>query len=282
LQATTQQAITMEMQPKKLSIVIPTYKRAHILKYLLNDLLAQTMLPDELIIVDGDPESEITKSCLFELKFPLCLNVLYIPSNHANAPYQRYLGAKAANDYGWVIFIDDDIRIVQNDALEKIMLPFTWGDRLIVGVSPKIIFPLREKPIDKHYRRNYLEFMKSSFQVSPGELTPSGDRVPLEDTTDDYVPAKWLRGGVMAFQNEVLSKVIYSEDVFALSHIHCGLGADDTYLSRCVGLSGYLLQANCAIVEHPDKDISKVYPADTKELGYARAYSRRLDRKSVV
>lgn len=80
----------------------------------------------------------------------------------------------------------------------------------------------------------------------------------------------------MAFQNHVLSKVIFSEDVFALSHIHCGLGSDDTYLSRCVGLYGELLQANCAIVEHPDKDISRVYPADMKQLGYARAYSRRF------
>jgi hypothetical protein len=80
----------------------------------------------------------------------------------------------------------------------------------------------------------------------------------------------------MAYRSDVLSRVIYSEDIFALSYIHCGLGSDDTYLSRCVMPYGELLLANCAKVEHPNLDVSKVYPSDMKQLGYAEAYSRRF------
>lgn len=264
------------MHLKKLAVVIPTYKRTHILKNLLTDLLGQTILPDEIIVVDGDPESTEVKPFLSQFQFPSGLTVHYIPSNHANAPYQRYLGANAASDCQWLIFVDDDIRFAQKDTIEKITTPFMWDNRLIVGITPKILFPSREKLVRDRPWWKYLEFMCSSFRLSPGELTPSGDRVPLTDTTNDYDPVEWLRGGVMAYRTDILSKVIYSEDVFALSHIHCGLGADDTYLSRCVGLYGELLQANCAIVEHPDFDVSKVYPSSMKQLGYARAYSRRF------
>lgn len=264
------------MSQKKLVVVIPTYKRAGILKDLLIDLLGQTILPDEIIIVDGDPESAEVKSFLLRFQIPIGLNIRYIPSNHANAPYQRYLGAKAACNYQWLIFVDDDIRFVQKDVIEKITAPFIWDNRFIVGVTPKIIFSSRVKLLRDQPRRKYLEFMRSSFWLSPGKLTPSGDRVPLVDSTDGYDSVEWLRGGVMAYRTDVLLKVIYSEDVFALSHIHCGLGADDTYLSRCVWAYGELLQANCAIVEHPDPDVSRVYPSNMKQLGYAKAYSRRF------
>jgi hypothetical protein len=40
-----------------LCICIPTYKRANLLKLLLEDLARQCCHPETLIIVDGDPES---------------------------------------------------------------------------------------------------------------------------------------------------------------------------------------------------------------------------------
>lgn len=261
---------------KKFAVAIPTYKRARILKDLLRDLLAQTVLPDEIIIVDGDPGSMEVKSFLFQFPFPSDLTVKYIPSNHANAPYQRYLGASVASNCKLLIFIDDDIRFKQKDAIEKIATPFMWENRCVVGITPRIVFSSREKPAEEQYKRKCFGFMHSSFWLSPGQLTPAGDRIPLADTTNDYDTVEWLRGGVMAYRTEALLKAIYSEDVFALSHIHCGLGSDDTYLSRCVGLYGELLQANCAVVEHPDIDNSKVFSSNMKQLGYAKAYSRRF------
>jgi glycosyltransferase involved in cell wall biosynthesis len=261
---------------KELAVAIPTYKRVPILNELLTDLLRQTLLPSEIIIVDGYPESREVESLLSQFQFPSGLLVQYIPSNHPNAPYQRFLGSCSATNCKWLIFIDDDIRIKQTDVIEKIIAPFMWDHRFVVGISPKIVFPSRKTPPQNHPKRKYMKFMHSSYRLSPGGLTPSGDRVPLIETTQDYDCVEWLRGGVMAYRKNILSKEIYSEDAFALSQIRCGLGADDTFLSHSVGQYGELLQANCVTVEHPDVEASKIFSSNTKQLGYARAYSRRF------
>jgi glycosyltransferase involved in cell wall biosynthesis len=265
----------MSLSNEKLAIVIPTFQRACILRGLLSDLLDQTVLPDILVIVDGDPKSAKVLSMLKQVQFPSDLAVIYIPSNHGNEPYQRYLGVRAAKDCQVLISIDDDIRFTQKDVIKKIFVPFLWEHRHIVGVTPKISFPSREKLKRICSLVKYLGFMQSSHRLSPGKLTPFGDRIPPVDSNNDYDPVSWLRGGVMAYRTEALLKAIYSEDIFALSYIRCGLGTD-TYLSRQVGLYGELLQANCAKVEHPDIDSSKISPSNMKQLGYARAYSRRF------
>ncbi len=264
------------MNHRKLAVVIPTYKRALLLKYLITDLLMQTTLPDELIVVDGDSKSTEVNSMLMQFQFPINMVVKYIPSNHGNAPYQRFLGVESIGDCEWVIFIDDDIRLIQNDSIEKLTAPFTWNDRFIVGITPRIVFPSRNLSAGVLPKWRILRFMGSSFGIAPGGLTPSGDRIMPTNTGNDYEIVQWLCGGVMSYRKSGLRKVVFSEDVFALSEIRCGLGADDTYLSRCVGLGGELLYAHCVSVQHPDSDSSKAYPADMRQLAYARAYSRRF------
>ena len=79
----------------------------------------------------------------------------------------------------------------------------------------------------------------------------------------------------MAYSMRALSEECFSEDLFALDHIRCGLG-EDTFLSRKVRSTGQLLLAFCAQFEHPDDDLPKSYPYQADKLGYASAYSRRL------
>jgi GT2 family glycosyltransferase len=248
-----------------LAVVIPTYKRPHLLQRLLADLMCQSVVPGLCVVVDGAPESGDVLFMLNELVASQPWQTTYIPSNHANAPYQRYLGAEIAKEYKWVIFFDDDIRVHESDVIEKIIEPFLWRNRSIVGVSPRIDFPSRSL-IQKKTRNNYL----------PGSVTPVGDRVLPFDDGSAYVTVAALRGGVMAYRLKALLSVMFCEDAFAMSHIRCGLGVDDTFLSRQVGQFGELLYASCVRVEHPDTDVSRAYPASSYNLAYARAYSRRF------
>ena len=253
----------------KLTIVIPTFKRVNLLEDLLSDIGLQKLLPELVVISDGDNHSGTVQDMLTPFQKNVPWNTIYIPSNHANAPYQRYLGARVANHSDILIFIDDDIRLPEKDILEKVLRPFLWQDRIIVGVSPKIKFPNRINPTNER------ELTKAQ-QNNLGGITPTGNRIVPIDTGDEYDTVRWLRGGMMAYRYGILEEVIYSPDAFAMSHIGCGLGVDDTYLSRCVGAYGELLIANCAEIEHPDFDTSKVFPQDARRKGIATAYSRRF------
>ncbi len=257
------------MDSRKISIVIPTFRRINLLKDLLLDINKQTVVPHQVIISDGDTSSSLVKKMLLTFQGMVPWTLTYIPSNYANAPYQRYLGFKLAKSSEIVVFIDDDIHLPQSDIFEKVLRPFLWKDRNIVGVSPVINFPNR---INENNKRDLTEAQKKNM----GGVTPTGNRIVPINTGKDYDEVKWLRGGMMAYSYPSIEKVIYAPDVFAMSRIGCGLGVDDTFLSRCVGVFGELLIANCAQIEHPDLDTSKVYSQDAKHRGFAVAYSRRF------
>ena len=44
----------MANHPRRLTIAIPTYRRAHLLGRLLGELARQTRRPDRLVVVDGE------------------------------------------------------------------------------------------------------------------------------------------------------------------------------------------------------------------------------------
>lgn len=256
----------------KFSVVIPTLDRVSLLENLLRDILSQNLLPHEIVVVDGNPSTKLVLNSIQEFLFLKKVLVKYVPSSRPNAPFQRCLGAYIAEGSDVIVFVDDDISFPNDRVFEKILLPFQWVDRFVVGVTPLIKFPAFTQT-KKHPN---FGFLSKAFRIQPGDITPVGDRIPPGNCDQDYVITSWLRGGVMAFRSDSLLRVIYDEDTFALSEIGCGLGADDTILSRRVGISGSLVLACCIQVLHPNKDKSKVRPSNIFKLGYANAYSRRF------
>jgi hypothetical protein len=225
---------------------------------------------------------------LSKLDFPISRHVLYLPSNHANLSYQRYLGWRVAKTLPapCFLYLDDDLRISQTDAIEKVIAPLTWEEDKIVGVTAPSQsggfenIQEAEALIDRdHQSRGVTPLLVKIFgaarSIPPGGLSPSGHRRFPLNQGNNYSPVEWLQGRVMAYSMRALSEECFSVDLFALDHIRCGLG-EDTFLSRKVGSKGQLLLAFCAQFEHPDDDLPKSYPYQAYKLGYASAYSRRL------
>ena len=262
-----------------LAVAIPTYKRPHLLRLLVEDVLKQSLLPDYILVVDGDPQSGDVRRELSQVSAAVPLT--YIPSNHGNLAYQRYLGWKASRDTGasLLIYFDDDERLIQADVLDWLVRPFAEAN--VVGVGCVIRFGERSDGSDaatarQRGRRSRLaELFGSGRNISPGGLTPTGHRSPPLSDVEDYRTVKWLRGGVMAYRMAALSESTFSDDLFALDHVHCGLG-EDTFLSRRVGARGKLLYTFRAVVDHPNADTPKSYPFEASKYAYAAAYSRRL------
>lgn len=270
------------------AICICTYKRAHLLQKLLLDIFNQTCLPSFLIIVDGDPESGTVAQMLASLKFPPGCRIVYVPSNHGNLSYQRYLGWKMASisKCNILLYFDDDLRIFQADSIDKTIAPLFWKNENIVGVTANA----STGDISKHKNSEALvdrikwEGFKPAFLVrwfgaarnlAPGSFSPAGHRLMPEYHGRDYEPVDWLTGRVMAYKMEVLSDDCFSENLFSCYHKGYGK-AEDTFLSRKVKFRGKLLMAFCAHFEHPDDDLPQAYPTGAYRLGYATAYSRRL------
>lgn len=264
-----------------LDICIPTFKRPELLALLLQDLALQSVLPKNIIVIDGDPESGAAKNKLRILKDTLPFSVRYVASNHANLAYQRYLGYLASGSR-FLLFLDDDLRVYQVDALKKMIDAFAMNET-VVAATANIRFPESTKTATgswgdrvnaKSRRRSALvDRLGASANARPGQLTPTGNRIFPIDDGSGYSSIEWLSGGVMAFKRSVLDRDFFSDDLFALTKAGCGLG-EDTYLGRMAITRGDVIFVHGATFDHPNADEPKAYPIQAYRMGFATSYSR--------
>lgn len=269
-----------------LALCICTYRRPEFLERLLQDLLQQTILPGTLIIVDGDPASGSVPSLLKEIQFPEQMKKWWLPSNHANLPYQRYLGWLTVQNerLSYFIYLDDDLRIKRPEALCRVIEPLTRESENIVGVTTELFHDLpaedQASALTMTSARPGSESMLvkrfgAARNIQPGELSPSGHRrLPLSNS-EGISEVHWLTGGVMAYAFRAISKKCFSEDLFAVYAIKSGKG-EDTFLSRRVGTSGRMYYLFGNYFEHPGGALPMAYSTQAFQYGFTLAYSRRL------
>lgn len=266
------------------AVCIPTYKRTYFLKKLVADLTSQTFTLNTLIVVDGFPSSGDVTEMLHALHCPELGKVVYIPSNHSNLSYQRYLGWRAAADLGVdiLIYFDDDLRIYQRDVLEWLTRPFADDNNVVgVGCFSRVPESGHDPAMNHLMAKRKTHWLvqrfgsRTALDLKPGQLTPTGHRVELADNGQDYVDTDWLQGRVMAYRMSVMTTETFSTDLFALYEHRIGR-AEDTFLSRRVGTRGRLLFTFRAVVEHPNVDTPKAYPYEAYNYAYTATYSRRF------
>jgi glycosyltransferase involved in cell wall biosynthesis len=265
------------------SLCICTYKRAHLLSRLLSDIALQTQRPELVIVVDGDPKSREVLTALEEKCSEWPWRLVYIPSNHGNLSYQRYLGWRIASEEKWpnLLYLDDDLMIQQSDSIERTLRPLETQDD-VAGVTANIIYgeedKLAESSIlsDRRGMGNSRlgQLFGNSASLPPGGLTPTAQR-RAPDMSLEYAPVQWVKGPIMAYRLAFMSRATFTEDLFALTHIKCGLG-EDTFLGRRALSKGKLLYATQANYIHPHDDMPNSYPTKSYAFGFATAYSRRF------
>ena len=113
------------MMAAKISVVTPTLKRPDEVRDLLANLSCQTVLPFELLLVDGAPEGvNDTEQVVFQTT-GLPFQVRYIRRSGGTA-IQRNAGIDAGQG-DFISFVDDDIRL-EPDFFERMMEAFV-GDQ---------------------------------------------------------------------------------------------------------------------------------------------------------
>ena len=187
------------MEKRSLAIVVPTFRRPALLARLLADLAGQNRRPDVVAIVDGSPTcSSGARSVVATMARQSSLTTRYLPSNHANLPYQRWLGCRAVSDCEMLLYLDDDLRLVNADIVEKLVRPLESDDQSIAAVTAPIAFgPSSDHLFVQKSKGRVLDFGVTR-RDGPGELAPNGERIPVGPGSCDYESVGWLRGGVMA------------------------------------------------------------------------------------
>jgi glycosyltransferase involved in cell wall biosynthesis len=110
-----------------LSIIIPTYNRAPVLRLLLEDLLAQTRPPDEILVID-DHSADETRAVV-ENAAHRDPRVRYVLNEGRYQRDAKWTGVQQA--HGDVIgFLDDDARMDDRSLLERLR-PHIRSDTVI-------------------------------------------------------------------------------------------------------------------------------------------------------
>lgn len=108
----------------RISVIIPTKNRREDLRSTLEDLVAQTRRPDEILIVDQSPVPSFEPGSM-----QIAVNYIYAPEVSGAAVARNVAMDQATGDI-WV-FLDDDV-ILEPQYIEEIVRAYTPG---IAGVS---------------------------------------------------------------------------------------------------------------------------------------------------
>jgi len=254
---------------------------AQLLK-LIGDLSKQTLRPELLVVVDGDPSSGEVLTALRCLRIPPAIEIVYVPSNHASLPYQRYLGWRACAGSRRLVYLDDDLRITQPDFLERIIEPLEWRSRRIAGVTCRIDFgdpnhagsvQSATLELTKTGPRLWRKLMNQGL-IGRGGVSPSGHRRMPQDSGSGYETVEWLSGAAMAFRTGDLDASCFPVAGFALFEARLATG-EDLVLARHARRRGELVFAYCASVNHPYDTPSNFGSADFYRLGLIHSYGER-------
>jgi GT2 family glycosyltransferase len=148
-----------------LSVIIITYNRKNELKECIESIFNQTILPDEIIVIDNNSNDGTEELFLSgEISHPI-IKYFKLNKNLGVAGGRNYGISKTQGDI--LIFIDDDAIIEPEDAFEKVISKFNEDKDLgvcafkIVNFYTKKImpeeFPHKDKSLDpnKEFETSY-------------------------------------------------------------------------------------------------------------------------------
>jgi Predicted glycosyltransferases len=167
---------------------------------MLNSVEKQTVMPDQVIIVDGSDEPIEN-----DIQHFLSKGIDYIRVYPPSLTKQRNAGFKVVNEGITLVgYLDDDIELEMN-AVEKLLSFWETCADDIGGTS----FNITNNPVRKSLTKPLLRFFMIESNV-PGKVLRSGFNTgvyPLEQNT--Y--SEWLCGGATVWKKDILDKYEFDE-----------------------------------------------------------------------
>jgi GT2 family glycosyltransferase len=205
-----------------ISVVICTKNRPTEVIRCLDSIAAQTLLPQEIVIVDASDTFELTKR-LDTWSGRDKFKVSYIHSE-PGLTLQRNIGARASSG-DVVFFIDDDI-VLENEYVAEICKIFENDPAQQVG---GVMGDIYENAEERKRIGRWQRFVRSLFFLDDygnGKFRLSGRHtIPLG--LDKIQPTEYLSGGQVAYRRRVLDELTFDENLEGY-----GLMEDDDFSYR--------------------------------------------------
>lgn len=185
----------------KIAFIIPTRNRHELLSRLLYSIQAQTVKPNQVIVVDGSDQSIEPK-----IKQSLSSSISYVRVYPPSLTKQRNAGLKALNDDVTLVgYLDDDI-ILEKDAVEAMLRFWEHCSEDVGGTSFNITNnPTERNPVEK--------IIKKLFCIDNGKggaVLCSGYNTLLSPVLKDTY-TEWLCGGATVWRRQVIEDFKYDE-----------------------------------------------------------------------
>jgi len=216
-----------------LSVIIPNYNKEKYIERCVNSILSQTLLPDEIIIVD-DCSTDSSRDIIQNLREKNDRIIpVYLEKNGGVSNARNTGIARASSEY--ISFIDSDDYYYADYKLEKEMTlvkKYAEKGQDIVAYSAMVIVDEDENPL-------YIPVLKKAWYLNGRIHNQFISRVKTETIPRDYVVKKSVMEAVGAYS---YPKNLY-EDLdllFRLSKVvpfYCTLGYGTAYVQTSGGLS---------------------------------------------
>lgn len=248
------------MEYPSISIVTPTLMRPQEVTDLLENIALQTLMPVEIIIVDGAPDAETgTQVAVLQRKDQYPFRINYVRHKGGTA-MQRNKGIElAAGEF--VAFIDDDVRL-EPDFLANIVRVFLEDESVtvggVVGYRANRHFALEQSPRWLWYKRLRLltVFEPGRYDFSCGYPINSNMQPPFSGTR----PVDFVTTACAVWRREVFETGLNFDTFFA------GYGVlEDAHFSLRASRTWKLLQAGDARCSEMHSSNGRT---NSKEIGY--------------
>lgn len=247
-----------------LSVVTPTLNRPREVLELLDDLSSQSVLPDELLIIDGAPPEITDTQDIIPQKAPFLPFKLRYFRQQGGTAIQRNVGIDHAQGE-FIAFVDDDIRL-EPDFFEIILDAFKNDTQnAIGGISGYITNQYLDPATSRRWKWNRRLHLYTTFE--PGRYDyQTGYPVNryLQPPHDQLREIDFMGAGCAVWRKEVFSQGLRFSNFFT------GLGVlEDAHLALRAARSWKLIEcgkARCVHLHSPN----------------ARENARLISRKTVL
>ena len=231
----------------KISVIIPTKDRVDEIRRCIKSILNQTILPDEIIVVDSS-EKKVLDSLIRETFPHAACKIRYFYYKGSNN-MARNMGVRRST--GDILFFFDDDVILNKDYIKEVVKLFEEDkESNIAGVMGKITNIRRDMPaVSAAFRR---VFFLGYF--GDGEFTPSGIATSVQHM-NKITKTSFLSGCGMAYRRKVFREFAFDENLGRHSG-YCY--RDDVDFSYRVSRKYSLIYTPFAKLEHRKSEKSRI------------------------
>jgi len=228
------------------SVVLPTKNRSREIEIILGDLVRQTSVPNEIVVLDASADAATEKICADFSSGASPVAVRYIRTA-SNISGQKNTGIERSSG-DIITFFDDDAR-PDETYCEQVLKRFEQDtETRIAGISGLLINPVYRNPLELMFRKLFL------LQSDNGRNTFLSSGFP--DTGYAYASeteVEFLASTAVSFRRSAVGDIRFEEQVLTGKPMGLAGGrgfAEDVLFSATIGRTSALLVLPSARFSH--------------------------------